>query len=130
MAVVIDEYGQTAGVVAMEDMLEEIVGDIQDEYDDEEQEIVPQNDGTLLVRGFTMLEELGDVLEVDFSEEEADTVNGFIISRLGRLPSEEETEYPEITEYGYCFEICKVNGKQIDTVKVEKVTEPEKGEEE
>ena len=130
MAVVIDEYGQTAGVVAMEDMLEEIVGDIQDEYDDEEQEIVPQNDGTLLVRGITMLEELGDVLEVDFSEEEADTVNGFVISRLGRLPSEEETEYPIITEYGYCFEICKVKGKQIDTVKVGKASEPEEAEEE
>ena len=130
MAVVIDEYGQTAGVVAMEDMLEEIVGDIQDEYDDEEQEIVPQTDGTWLVRGFTMLEELGDILEVDFSEEEADTLNGFVISRLGRLPSEEETEYPVITEYGYCFEICKVKGKQIDTVKVWEATEPEKTEEE
>ncbi len=130
MAVVIDEYGQTAGIVAMEDMLEEIVGDIQDEYDDEEQEIVPQNDGTWLVRGFTMLEELGDVLETDFSEEEADTVNGFVISRLGRLPSEEETEYPAITKYGYCFEICKVKGKQIDTVKVSKAVEPAKTEEE
>ncbi|MBR6537539.1 MAG: HlyC/CorC family transporter [Lachnospiraceae bacterium] len=123
MAVVIDEYGQTAGIVAMEDMLEEIVGDIQDEYDDEEQEIIPQSDGTWLVRGFTMLEELGDVLEVDFSEEEADTVNGFVISRLGRLPSEEETEYPLVTEYGYSFEICKVNGKQIDTVKVSTAVE-------
>ncbi len=130
MAVVIDEYGQTAGIVAMEDMLEEIVGDIQDEYDDEEQEIIPQSDGTFMVRGFTMLEELGDVLEVDFSEEEADTVNGFVISRLGRLPSEEETEYPIITGYGYCFEISKVNGKQIDTVKVSKAEEPEKSEEE
>ena len=66
MAVVIDEYGQTAGIVAMEDMLEEIVGDIQDEYDNEEQEIVPQSDGTFMVRGFTTLEELGDVLEADF----------------------------------------------------------------
>ena len=120
MAVVIDEYGQTAGIVAMEDMLEEIVGDIQDEYDNEEQEIIPQNDGTFLVRGFTMLEELGDVLEVDFSEEEADTLNGFTISRLGRLPSEDETEYPLIKEYGYSFEICRVKGMQIDTVKVSK----------
>ncbi len=124
MAVVIDEYGQTAGVVAMEDMLEEIVGDIQDEYDDEEQEIIPQSDGSWLVRGFTMLEELGDALGVDFSEEEADTVNGFVISRLGRLPSEEETEYPLITEYGYSFEISKVSGKQIDTVTVSTVAEP------
>lgn len=130
MAVVIDEYGQTAGIVAMEDMLEEIVGDIQDEYDEEEQEIIPQSDGTWLVRGFTMLEELGDVLEVDFSEEEADTLNGFVISRLGRLPSEEETEYPPITEYGYCFEVCTVKGKQIDTVKISKVPEKEETEEE
>ena len=130
MAVVIDEYGQTAGIVAMEDMLEEIVGDIQDEYDDEEQEIVPGGDETWLVRGFTMLEELGDVLEVDFSEEEADTVNGFVISRLGRLPSEEEAEYPLITEYGYCFEICKVKEKQIDTVKVSVAITPENPEEE
>ncbi len=130
MAVVIDEYGQTAGIVAMEDMLEEIVGDIQDEYDNEEQEIIPQNDGTWLVRGFTMLEELGDVLEVDFTEEEADTVNGFVISRLGRLPSEEETDYPLITEYGYSFEICKVKGKQIDTIKVSTAVEPDKTEEE
>ena len=118
MAVVIDEYGQTAGIVAMEDMLEEIVGDIQDEYDNEEQDVILQDDGSWLVRGFTMLEELGDVLAVDFSEEEADTVNGFVISRLGRLPSEEETEYPLITEYGYCYEIYAVKGKQIDTVKV------------
>ncbi len=124
MAVVIDEYGQTAGIVAMEDMLEEIVGDIQDEYDDEEQEIIPQGDGNWLVRGFTMLEELGDVLDVDFAEEDADTVNGFVISRLGRLPSEEDTEYPIITEYGYCFEICKVKGKQIDVVTVSKTPEP------
>lgn len=131
MAVVIDEYGQTAGIVAMEDMLEEIVGDIQDEYDEEEQEIIPQADGIWLVRGFTMLEELGDVLEADFSEEEADTLNGFVISRLGRLPSEEETDYPPITEYGYCFEVCTVKGKQIDTVKVSKISEEETtGEEE
>ena len=129
MAVVIDEYGQTAGIVAMEDMLEEIVGDIQDEYDNEEQEIIPQEDGTFMVRGFTMLEELGDVLEVDFSEEEADTLNGFVISKLGRLPSEEETEYPLITEYGYSFEICKVKGMQIDTVKVLKMEETENREE-
>lgn len=130
MAVVIDEYGQTAGIVAMEDMLEEIVGDIQDEYDNEEQEIVPETDGTWLVRGFTMLEELGDILEVDFSEEEVDTVNGFVISRLGRLPSEEETEYPVIEAYGHCFEIVKVIGKQIDTVKVSTAVEPLKIEEE
>lgn len=130
MAVVIDEYGQTAGIVAMEDMLEEIVGDIQDEYDNEEQDVIPQEDGTWLVRGFTELEELGELLEVDFSREEADTVNGFVISKLGRLPSEEETEYSPVEEYGYCFEICKVAGKQADVIRVSKLAEEQTEEEE
>lgn len=123
MAVVIDEYGQTAGIVAMEDMLEEIVGDIQDEYDDEEQEIIAQNDGIWLVRGFATLEELGEVLSMDFTEEEADTVNGYLISRLGHLPSEEETEYLPVTEQGYRFEIERVKGKMVDLVRVTKIEE-------
>ena len=123
MAVVIDEYGQTAGIVAMEDLLEEIVGDIQDEYDDEEQEIIAEEDGAWLVRGFTALEDLEDLLAVDFEEEEADTVNGYIISKLGHLPSEEETDYPPVTEQGYRFEIVRVKGKLVDAVRVTKETE-------
>ncbi len=118
MAIVIDEYGQTAGIVAMEDMLEEIVGDIQDEYDEEEQAVLPQEDGTWLVRGFTPLEELGELLSVDFEEEAADTLNGFLISRLDRIPSEEETDYPPVEENGYRYEILKVKGKLIDSVRV------------
>lgn len=130
MAVVIDEYGQTAGIVALEDLLEEIVGDIQDEYDDEEQEITVQPDGAWLVRGFTLLEDLEDLLAVDFSEVEADTVNGYLISKLGRLPSEEESEYPVIEEQGYCFEIVGVTGMLVDTVRVTKKEEEEASEEE
>jgi len=118
MAIVIDEYGQTAGVVAMEDMLEEIVGDIQDEYDEEEQAILPQGDGAWLVRGFTSLEDLGEVLNLDFTLEAADTLNGFLISRLDRIPSEEEADYPPVTENGYCYEIMKVKEKLIDVVRV------------
>ncbi len=120
MAVVIDEYGQTAGIVAMEDLLEEIVGDIQDEYDDEEQEIMAEEDGAWLVRGFTPLEELEDLLALDFAEEEADTVSGYMISKLGHLPSEEETVYPPVIEQGYCFEILRVKGKLVDMVRVTK----------
>lgn len=118
MAIVVDEYGQTAGVVAMEDMLEEIVGDIQDEYDEEEQAVLPQGDGIWLVRGFIPLDELGEILNLDFTEEAADTLNGFLISRLDRIPSEEETEYPLVTENGYCYEIMKVKEKLIDLVRV------------
>lgn len=123
MAVVIDEYGQTAGIVAMEDLLEEIVGDIQDEYDDEEQEIIAEEEGAWLVRGFTALADLEDLLALDFEEEEADTVNGYMISRLGHLPSEEETEYPPVIEQGYRFEIERVKGKMVDLVRVTKVGE-------
>lgn len=123
MAIVIDEYGQTAGVVAMEDMLEEIVGDIQDEYDEEEQAVLPQGDGIWLVRGFIPLDELGEVLNLDFTEEAADTLNGFLISKLDRIPSEEETEYPPVTENGYCYEIMKVKEKLIDLVRITAVPE-------
>lgn len=120
MAVVIDEYGQTAGIVAMEDLLEEIVGDIQDEYDKEEQDIVEDENGGWQVQGSASLEELGELLKLDFSEEEADTVNGFITSRLGRLVSEEEPEYPCVTEQGYYFRVIRVKGMLIDLVSVYK----------
>lgn len=123
MAVVIDEYGQTAGIVAMEDLLEEIVGDIQDEYDEEEQEIMAEAEGAWLVRGFTPLEKLEDLLALDFAEEEADTVNGYLTSRLGHLPSEEEAEYPPAEEQGYRFEIRRVKGKMVDLVRVTKLEE-------
>ena len=130
MAIVIDEYGQTAGIVTMEDMLEEIVGDIQDEYDEEEQAILPQEDGAWLVRGFTPLEDLGAVLNIDFTEEAADTLNGFLISKLDRIPSEEETDYPPVVENGYCYEIMGVQGKLIDLVRITAVPdEPEEPEE-
>ena len=136
MAVVVDEYGQTAGIVSMEDVLEEIVGDIQDEYDDEEAMIVPQEDGSLLVRGEADLEELFEELDVE-TEEEFDTVNGFLIAKLDWMPTEEE-EYPvykyEAGNVRCSFEILKVKDKLIDLVhvtkKVKKVTEQDDVEEE
>lgn len=129
MAVVIDEYGQTAGIVSMEDILEEIVGDIQDEYDNEEAMIVLQEDGSLLVRGEADLEELFEELELE-AEEEFDTLNGFLIAKLDWMPAEDE-DYPvykyEEGNVKCNFEILKVKDKLIDLVrvtkKVKKVTE-------
>ena len=69
------------------------------------------------------MEELGEELSMDFTEEEADTVNGYLISRLGHLPSEEETEYLPVTEQGYRFEIERVKGKMVDLVRVTKIEE-------
>jgi len=125
MAVVIDEYGQTAGIVAMEDILEEIVGDIQDEYDTEEENITEQDEDEYLVTGETDLEELSEHLGIDFDEEDFenfDTLNGLLISKLDRIPMDGETAIIEIR--GYEFEIIEAMNKMIRLVRISKI-EPE-----
>ena len=90
MAFAIDEYGQTAGLITMEDILEEIVGDIQDEYDHEEEDIITEAENVYLVKGVTALEDLSEVLELDMTEEDFDTLNGLMVSELGHIPMEGE----------------------------------------
>ena len=118
MVVVVDEYGQTAGIITMEDILEEIVGNILDEYDAEEEFILVQEDGFIL-NGMTPLEEAAQALDIEFSQEETDsydTVNGFLISKLDRIPKEDEDS--EVEYKGYLFKILTVENKMIQTVKV------------
>lgn len=122
MAVVIDEYGQTAGIVAMEDILEEIVGDIQDEYDTEEENITEQNEDEYLVSGETDLEELSEQLGIVFDEEDNenfDTLNGLLISKLDRIPMDGETAIIDIN--GYQFEIIEALNKMIRLVRITKL---------
>lgn len=90
MAIVIDEYGGTAGVLTMEDIIEEIIGDIMDEYDAEENWLVEQEDGSILVDARLDVEELEDHLDMEFPEGKFESVGGFIISRLGRVPAVHE----------------------------------------
>ncbi len=116
MAIVIDEYGQTAGIVTMEDILEEIVGNIMDEYDEEEPDIVVRENGSFQLSGMTSLEDVEDALGMEF-----DTLNGFLISRLGHLPEEDEKAHVEAG--GYRFSIVKAENKVIGTVMATK-TEP------
>lgn len=118
IVIVIDEYGQTAGLVALEDILEEIVGNILDEYDAEEEFIAVEEDGFIL-DGLTPLSEAAQALEIEFSEEEKDaydTINGFLISKLDRIPKEDEDS--EVEYKGYLFKILKVENKMIQSVKV------------
>lgn len=122
MAIVIDEYGQTAGLVTMEDILEEIVGNILDEYDVDEQYITRSGDDALTMSGMTPLEDAQKALGIEFSEEELenyDTVNGLLISHLDRIPGDEEQ--PEIRCQGYLFSVLKVKNKMIQTVRVTKL---------
>jgi len=90
IAIVIDEYGGTSGLVTIEDMIEEIVGDIQDEYDREEQWLVEQPDGSLLVDGRLNIEEFEEYFDVEVAREKFDTVGGYVVEQYGRVPAEGE----------------------------------------
>lgn len=125
MEIVVDEYGQTAGIVTMEDILEEIVGNILDEYDAEE-EFITAVEGGFVLNGRTPLEDVGKALDIEFTQEERDsydTMNGFLISRLDRIPAEDEK--PKVEYRGYLFQIVWVESKMIRQVKAVKLLNQE-----
>lgn len=124
LVIVVDEYGQTAGLVTMEDILEEIVGNIQDEYDNEIQMIQEHADGSYTMIGMTPLADAMDILGISLEEEEYDTLNGWLISCLDRIPS--DGEQAEVLRNGYLFQIIKVENKMICLVKISKSNEEEK----
>lgn len=119
MIIVIDEYGQTSGLVAMEDILEEIVGNIEDEHDMETNLIMQDSEEHYVMDGLTPFEEVVDTLSLPVEEDAFDTLNGLLISLLDRIPSEEES-LPVVSAYGYEFKIGKVEGKIIREVSVTK----------
>ncbi len=126
MVIVIDEYGQTAGLVTMEDILEEIVGNILDEYDVDEQFIICGENGSLLMNGMTPLEDAQEALGVEFPKEDLenfDTVNGLLISLLDRIPRDKEQ--PVVEYQGYEFAVMKVENKMIRSARVTKL--PQQG---
>lgn len=126
MGIVVDEYGQTAGVISMEDIIEEIVGNILDEYDVEEDSIEHNSDDSYIVDGLTELDDLNKLIGTEIESEDFDTLNGYLISLLNRIPEENETA--EITADGYIFRILEVSGNVIRRVEV--LREKEKAEEE
>ncbi len=116
MEIVLDEYGQTAGIVAMEDILEEIVGNILDEYDVEDNNIVKHADHVYLVKGMTPLEQIEDELGVAFEDNDYDTLNGYLIARLDRIP--EEGDKPIVVCDKYTYEVLAIENKMISLVKL------------
>lgn len=118
MAIAIDEYGQTAGLVAMEDILEEIVGNILDEYDVDEKFIIRQGEGRFIIKGLTDLEEVEEALAITVKEEEYDTLNGLLISLMGRIPA--DGEKTAVSYGGYVFHILDVKDKTIRYVRAVK----------
>lgn len=119
MVIVVDEYGQTAGIVAMRDMLEEIVGDIDDEYDDDNGFIIAENGSKYVVDGLTLLEDLEDCLEIEFEDENFETINGFLISKMDHIPDKKEKF--EVDYKGYNFKVLSVENKMIKQILVTRI---------
>lgn len=121
MVIVVDEYGQTDGLVAMEDILEEIVGNILDEYDEDSEHIEEKGDDKYVIEGKTPLEELEERLCISFEDEEFETLNGFLISRLDKIP--EPDEQFDVDYGGFNFKILSVENKMIQSVLVTRLPE-------
>ena len=117
MAVVVDEYGGTAGIVTLEDLLESIVGNIQDEYDNEEEDFSVIDETTFTVDGTTPIDEVNEHVGVNLPEDEYDTIGGFVISLLGYLPNDGEMN--ELDYKNLHFTILNLEDKRIGKLKVE-----------
>lgn len=112
MAIVMDEYGGIGGLITIEDILEEIVGEIEDETDEEEQEgtmIRPQQDGSHLIDALTPIEDFNEYFEAGVSDEEFDTIGGIIIQAFGRMPEVDES----IDVNGFTFRIAEGDNRQV-----------------
>jgi CBS domain containing-hemolysin-like protein len=121
LAVIVDEYGGTSGIVTIEDIVEEIIGEIRDEYDVEEDPFVPQDDGTVIVSARTNLDEFDQYFQVELPRGAYDTVGGYIINIMGRVPSKDE----EILSLGLRLRICGGDRKRITRVRVSAASEAE-----
>ena len=121
LAVVIDEYGGTAGIITIEDLLEEIVGSITDEYDEEEKDVERLEDGTFVLDGGTSLEHVAELLETELPVDDFETVSGFVIGQLGRFP--EEGEKPVVEHGTVVFTVESMEEKRITRVHARRKTE-------
>jgi magnesium and cobalt transporter len=121
MAIVVDEYGGTSGLITIEDLLEEIVGDIQDEYDLEEEWVQPQPDGSLLLDARANVEELEEYFDIEIPREKFDTVGGFLVHLLGTVPLAGESARAS----GLVLKVVEADERKVRKVRVWR--EPEAG---
>ena len=115
MAIVVDEYGGTAGLITLEDVIEELVGEIVDEFDTEEDSVERQDDGVLLVPGKMLIDDLDDLLGAELPKGSWDTIGGLLLDLVGGVP--EEGEAAEVTGYRLVAE--KIDGRRVDRVRIE-----------
>jgi CBS domain containing-hemolysin-like protein len=123
MAIVIDEYGGTAGILTLEDIIEEIIGDIMDEYDSEVKQIVEQHDGSILVDARLDVEDLEDYLHIEFPEGKFESVGGFIINVLGKVPDVNEKVIFQNLE----MIIDAADSRKIEKIRIRRLSSEEPG---
>jgi magnesium and cobalt transporter len=122
MAIVVDEYGGVAGLATIEDVLEQIVGDIDDEHDPEEAEYIQrQNDEQHLVLALTRIEDFNEYFHCELDDEEYDTVGGLVMHELGRLPRRGEV----FTHDGFTFKVLRADRRRIESLEVTQVADGE-----
>ena len=124
IAVAIDEYGGISGIVCLEDIIEEIVGDIQDEFDNENEDILPVGDKIWICDGRINLDDLNDKIESSFPNEEFDTLGGFVFDLFGKIP----VKYEKVAWRNYDFIIQDMEGHRINLIKVIEKDEDEQSE--
>lgn len=124
LAMVVDEYGQISGLIAMEDILEELVGNIEDEHDEEENYIRKNDDETFIMDGMTEFSDVKEALSLPIEDDAYETLNGFIISLSDKIP--EEGDKTVISAYGYRFSVMSVEDKVIKQVMIKKLAPEEK----
>lgn len=116
LAIVLDEYGSTSGMITLEDLLEEIVGEIRDEYDeDEEDPIIKLNDREYMVVGSMNLEDLCNMLPLEFESEDYDTIGGYLTGEFDHFPNAGETY---VTKTGIIIKILEVDDKRVIKVRI------------
>jgi CBS domain containing-hemolysin-like protein len=120
LAIVVDEYGGTAGLVTIEDILEEIVGEIQDEFDAEEAPVVQISEGEAVIDALMTLDDVNDILSTQLDAEDVDTLGGYVYAKLGRVPAKGD----EIASEGVRLIVEQIEGNRINKVRIIKQAEP------
>ncbi len=116
MVIIVDEYGQTSGLATLEDIIEKIVGDIFDEHDEDDTSVQLRQDGSYIFEGMTPLEEVAELLDIELPIDDFDTLNGFLISLIDRIP--EDNDEIEVRDKDYVYKVLSVDNKMIQSVHV------------
>ena len=128
LAILIDEYGGISGIVSVEDIIEQIVGDIDDEFDEEDRIIEKVDDTTFIVDGNVYLDDLEEETDIELESESSETVGGFIIDLMGEIPRQ-NVKYAPVDYEDYRFTIMSVKDRRIEKLKIEVIEREEDGDE-